>query len=60
MKKLSIIIQAVIIFLTFTISGQAQVKTIVSGVVTNKTDDNKPMADVNIYSYNTVAEAEDA
>ena len=38
----------------------AQERTIVSGRITNKTDDNKPLSDVTIYAYSTVAEAEDA
>lgn len=38
----------------------AQEKKLVSGRVTNKSDGNKPVTDVQIYAYNTVAEAQDA
>ena len=38
----------------------AQDRAIVSGRITNKTDDDKPLSDVVVYAYSTVAEAEDA
>ena len=38
----------------------AQERIIVAGTITNKTDDNKPLTDVCVYAYSTVAEAEDA
>lgn len=38
----------------------AQEKKLVTGRVTNKSDNDKPLTDVQIYAYNTVAEAEDA
>lgn len=60
MRKLTAFTYLTIISLVFSTFANAQVKTIVSGVVSNKTDDNKPMSNVNIYSYNTIAEAEDA
>ncbi len=38
----------------------AQEKKIVSGHITNSSDEGKPISDVIIFAYNTVAEAEDA
>lgn len=43
----------------FQIAG-AQEKKIVSGYITNKSDNNRPLSDVIVYAYNTVAEAQDA
>ncbi|MCM1176624.1 MAG: hypothetical protein NC308_06975 [Clostridium sp.] len=40
--------------------ASAQEKKIVSGHITNSSDSNKPLSDVMIFAYNTVAEAEDA
>lgn len=45
--------------LSFQFSG-AQEKKIVSGYITNSSDNNKPISDVVIFAYNTVAEAQDA
>lgn len=40
------------------VSAQQRIK--VSGTITNKTDDNKPLTDVIVYAYGTPAEADDA
>ena len=42
------------------LDSYAQDRAIVSGRITNKTDDDKPLTDVVVYAYGTVAEAEDA
>lgn len=42
------------------LESYAQNRIVVTGTITNKTDDNKPLIDVVIYAYKTVAEAESA
>ena len=52
-----------LIFAALSVTGPelfAQERIIVSGTITNRTDDNKPLTDVCVYAYGTVAEAEDA
>ena len=58
MKRIfSIIAYLLIVSLPF---SSAQERKLVTGTVRNTADGNKPITDVNIYAYNTVAEAQDA
>lgn len=54
------LIVSVFILLAFSVLSVAQDKKTVSGYITNKSDNDKPISDVIIYAYNTVAEAQDA
>ena len=61
MRRFQIIVLALVAALSMAgIDSFAQDRAIVSGRITNKTDDNKPLTDVCVYAYSTVAEAEDA
>lgn len=61
MRRISLFILTLIAALSLTgLDLFAQSRAVVSGRITNKTDDNKPLTDVVVYAYNTVAEAEDA
>jgi len=61
MRRFQIIVLALVAVLSMAgIDSFAQERAIVSGRITNKTDDNKPLTDVCVYAYSTVAEAEDA
>lgn len=61
MKRLLSFIYVFVVALSLTeLDLYAQDRTIVAGTITNKTDDNKPLTDVVVYAYSTVAEAEDA
>ena len=61
MRRFQIIVLALVAVLSMAgIDSFAQDRAIVSGRITNKTDDNKPLTDVCVYAYSTVAEAEDA
>lgn len=61
MKRLLLLISVLVFALSLTgLDLCAQDRAIVAGRITNKTDDDKPLSDVVIYAYSTVAEAEDA
>ena len=61
MKKLLLFIFVLMFALSQTgLDLCAQDRAIVAGRITNKTDDDKPLSDVVVYAYSTVAEAEDA
>lgn len=60
MFRIQAILLSFLAALLISVPVQAQERKIVSGMVRNTGDGNKPFDDITIYAYNTVAEAQDA